>query len=297
VQDNIFTRGTDQYPMDLTSAYNLLLNYKPPPTAPTSRRNYNRDNDEVSRLTFLQHGAPIPGSDGTLDAYIKCYNCQSLGHYVSVCPQADQEQGGVQLLQATQEMDESISEFTFIQAYGDTPGFSFQQSEARSDTRPDIIPNTWVLLDSQSTVTVFKNRHLLSNIRPSTNKLCVHTNGVIQTSSLKGTVKHFGDVWYNENSPANILCMAAVRNTCRITMDTSVEAAMHVHCKDGTIMTFREYQTGLYYYDVADAVNSTPNTTSTKRRQQSCFHTTGDRRSGSSASALQKDRTSLRARL
>jgi hypothetical protein len=29
--ENLFTRGTDQYPTDLTSAYNLLLNYKPPP--------------------------------------------------------------------------------------------------------------------------------------------------------------------------------------------------------------------------------------------------------------------------
>jgi hypothetical protein len=28
--ENLFTRGTDQYPMDLTGAYNLLLNYKPP---------------------------------------------------------------------------------------------------------------------------------------------------------------------------------------------------------------------------------------------------------------------------
>jgi hypothetical protein len=174
-----------------------------------------------------------------------------------VCPQADQEQGGVQLLQATQETVGYISEFTFTQAHDETSGFSFQQSHTKTDTRLDIIPNTWVLLDSQSAaVSVFKNRHLLSNIRPSTNKLRVHTNGGIQISSLKGTVKNFGDVWYNENSLANILSMDAVRKTCRITMDTSIEAAMHVHRKDGTIMTFREYQTGLYYYDVADAANS-----------------------------------------
>jgi hypothetical protein len=28
--ENLFTRGIDQYPTDRTSAYNLLLNYKPP---------------------------------------------------------------------------------------------------------------------------------------------------------------------------------------------------------------------------------------------------------------------------
>ncbi len=32
-------------------------------------------------------------------------------------------------------------------------------------------------------------------------------------------------------------------------MDTSVEAAMHVHRADGTIMKFQEYRTGLYYFD------------------------------------------------
>jgi hypothetical protein len=43
--------------------------------------------------------------------------------------------------------------------------------------------------------------------------------------------------------------MAAVRKVCRITMDTSVEAAMNVHRKDGTIMKFKEFCSGLYYYD------------------------------------------------
>jgi hypothetical protein len=28
--ENQYTRGTDDYPLDLTGAYNLLLNYKPP---------------------------------------------------------------------------------------------------------------------------------------------------------------------------------------------------------------------------------------------------------------------------
>jgi hypothetical protein len=246
--------------VDLTSAYNVLLNYKAPSTTQQGQCNQPRDDDDVSGLTFLQNGTTIPGTDGALHEQIKCYNCQNQGHYASVCPQENQEQGGVQLLQATHDtfdgnVDESHSEFTFLH----TEGFSFQQTDARFD----IIPNTWVLLDSQSTVSVFKNNNLLTNIRASPNHLRVHTNGGIQISSQKGTVKHFGDVWYNADSLANILSMAAVRKTCRITMDTSVEAAMNIHRKDGSIMKFREYKSGLYYYDVAD--NSTaPNPTSSK---------------------------------
>ena len=41
--------------------------------------------------------------------------------------------------------------------------------------------------------------------------------------------------------------MAAVRKQCRITMDTSVEAAMYVHRRDGTKMKFKEFSSGLYY--------------------------------------------------
>jgi hypothetical protein len=44
--------------------------------------------------------------------------------------------------------------------------------------------------------------------------------------------------------------MAEVSKVCRITMDTSVESAMHVHRADGTLMTFQEYnKLGLYFYD------------------------------------------------
>ena len=62
-------------------------------------------------------------------------------------------------------------------------------------------------------------------------------------------MKNFGDVWFNENSLANILSMAAVRKMCRITMDASVEASINVHRKDGTAMKFKEYKSGLYYYE------------------------------------------------
>jgi hypothetical protein len=74
-----------------------------------------------------------------------------------------------------------------------------------------------------------------------------------------GTVTNFGDVWFNEDSLANILSMAAVRKVCRITMDTSIEAAMHVHQKDGTVMTFKEYKSGPYYYNTAPKQSNTTN--------------------------------------
>jgi hypothetical protein len=83
----------------------------------------------------------------------------------------------------------------------------------------NITPDTWILLDSQSTVSVLKNWHLLSNIRASDSPLCIHTGGV-QFSSQVGTVKTIGEVWFNPDSLANIMPMAKVSEVCRITMDT-----------------------------------------------------------------------------
>jgi hypothetical protein len=116
------------------------------------------------------------------------------------------------------------SEFSFMQLGHTQQDFLFAQTA----TGQSIIPHTWILLDSQSTVSVFKNRDLLTNIWPSTQTLCVHTNGSTQTSIEMGHVKNFGNVWFNANSLA-ILSMAEVRKVCQITMDTSVKASMNVH--------------------------------------------------------------------
>jgi hypothetical protein len=64
--------------------------------------------------------------------------------------------------------------------------------------------------------------------------------------------------------------MAVVSKVCRITMDTAVENAMHVHQADGTLMTFQEYKSGLYLYDAAD---SSPNPSSKTKGAYLFLHT------------------------
>ena len=65
-----------------------------------------------------------------------------------------------------------------------------------------------------------------------------------------GTLAGYGEVWYNPKSLANILSMAAVRRRFRITMDTSVDAAMIIHLPSGEKLRFAEGPSGLYYYNV-----------------------------------------------
>jgi hypothetical protein len=88
----------------------------------------------------------MPGTDGTTHDRIKCYNCNTLGHYASVCPKEADEQGGVQMLQIAPEnpvetTNESYhSEFTFLnlQEQAEENNFLFHQK----DKGYSIIPDT-----------------------------------------------------------------------------------------------------------------------------------------------------------
>jgi hypothetical protein len=58
-------------------------------------------------------------------------------------------------------------------------------------------------------------------------------------------------------------------------MDTAVEATMNVHRQDGTIMQFKEYHSGLYYFDTA-AQTSTTNIDTSTATDYLFLHTVAD---------------------
>ena len=249
---NQYSRGNDQYPKNLTGAYELLLTHintddvKPPRFHKKYADRRNDHRKEVNALQFLQSAERIPGIDGITHEGITCFSCRQSGHYASACPTVNPAESkkpvtGVQLMQLDSPVVQTHhSDVTFLQ----------------SNDRYNMIPSSWILLDSQSTVSVFNNRRLLKNVRPTKDILKVYTNGGTQLSNQEGDNDVFGKVWYNQESLANILSLALVRRTCRVTYDSSVECAFNVLCPDGTTMKFREYDSGLYFFDTADS-NST----------------------------------------
>jgi len=225
---NQFSRGNNQYPKDLTAAHALLVSFKQTreyvPRRGRQLDEYVAPIADVTGVSFAQAGL-IAGTDGAVHKHITCFGCQAKGHYSNSCPKVsggnDSTGRGVQLMQVMEANTAPSTELHDTTDYG----FTF----VLLDGRYDLIPPSWVLLDSQLTISVFRNKHLLSSVRDSDHSMKVFTNGGTQTSSMVGEVRNFGTVWYNPNSLANILSLAEVRKKFRVTMDSAIEAALCVH--------------------------------------------------------------------
>jgi len=262
--ENNFTRGTDQYPTSITETYNLLVNYKKPenkerhsraPRANGGDRNTSVQQDELAFVQQVQPNVPLED--------VQCYNCQQMGHYATTCTSArvTRHQAAIQLLQHC-----TIEEATFEDEESDFDDdedihFSFNLTDAITLTQAHMIDPNWILLDSESTVSIFSNGKYLKNIRHcgTAKGLRIYSNGGSQDTHMIGDLPGFGTVWYNKGSLANILSLAAVRKICRVTMDTMTEAAIIVHKHNGDKMKFTESANGLYYYDVKSSSTKSSN--------------------------------------
>jgi hypothetical protein len=242
--------GQDNYPRTMTRTYDILTKYK----TPNRRRNDEggrgagrggRDeNNRASGRSFLQTGDQggdsgntrvVTGTDGRRFPDVRCYRCQSNGHYSGNCPGTPSQhlQVGLCLIQAS------------------------PTSTQHNTVNPD-----WLLLDSCSTVSSINNGKFLQSIKTCKqgDEMRVYTNGGSQDYDKFGTLKFFPfDVFYNPASMANILALKDVADRFKITMDTTKERAMLVHVSNDTIVRFSECGNGLYYFDTSTIHNLTKN--------------------------------------
>jgi hypothetical protein len=283
--ENAYTQGDDKYPVDLTEAYKLLTNWKQETRtmAQVARRiadipevAFTNVTDDTEGSTAQMTFANVARGTTVDQSLIQCYHCQQLGHYANDCTNPRVERAGrsagnggsaprsdVQLL-----MDAVIED-----DHGD---FSFHTTgHARAK-----LPESWILLDNQSTVNIFYNGKLLQNIRPMDTYVNVQCNAGTTRTNLMGTLKGFGDVWYHPNGIANILSMALVEELYPVTY--TKERGFVVHKTNGTTRRFVKSDRGLYYMDTDHKEGDT-------ERAQECevalIHTVSDKRSSYTAKA------------
>ena len=129
--------------------------------------------------------------------------------------------------------------------------FAMVNPRGPSGLVPPELPRDALLLDSESSNSVFFNADLLTNLRRVATPLTLHSNGGTHTADQIGEFHGLGapmTVWFNQHSMANILALNEVRRTFRVTLDTDEELAFRVHLADNTILRFTEHDSGLYVH-------------------------------------------------
>jgi len=149
--------------------------------------------------------------------------------------------------------DNDLSEESYTEddEYEEYEGFAFLHDDVVCSTQDKAgIPKTWILLDSQSTVDVFSNPHLLTNIRISKTTLMLHCNAGKAIVQQKGDLKGYGTIWYYPEGIENILSLHKVQEKYKVTYDSSTMARFVVHKSAGTNRIFKPSKKGLLFSDV-----------------------------------------------
>jgi hypothetical protein len=127
-------------------------------------------------------------------------------------------------------------------------GVSLHQNEI-SD-RP--VEYEWILLDNQSTLDVFSNPNLLTNIRESERSMTIHCNAGKTTTSQVGNLDGYGTVWYNPSGIANILSLSCViSNGYVVQYDSQNGNEFVLRGPNGHEIKFKQSEQGLYYVNGA----------------------------------------------
>ena len=122
-------------------------------------------------------------------------------------------------------------------------GNESEESQFTFCTSPQAngIPNTWILLDNQSTIDVFTNPKLLKNIRPTQRVMQIHSVGGVSRTNMIGDLPGYGTVWYHKGGIANILSLSQVcKKGYTVTYSSEEGNVFTVFKKDGTKRIFKQ---------------------------------------------------------
>jgi len=94
---------------------------------------------------------------------------------------------------------------------------------------PGVALKDLILLDSDSTDTIFCNPKYVKNVRQAESTLELRTNGGPLVSNQICDIPDLGKAWFNKDSIAIIISFAHMTSKYKVTYDSEKEKAFLVH--------------------------------------------------------------------
>ena len=242
------------YPATLTDAYNILVNYKP--KQQNRDRNKNRGGSEG--MAFVQEEDEEEENDNKPSARGQGRGKGGRGgrNRGGGRGNGGGSKGNTEERAGGNKGPDSNANFILQEAdnVDSKPGFPAYSVDLRpvesclaNNTSSKRLPPTWLIMDSASSVDLVSNREFLINIHKAEAPLRVLCNAGVVEITHKATMPGYpNDVWYHPNGVANILGLHNVGRCFRVTYDSSIDDAFHLHRKDGTTVLFTPSEKGLY---------------------------------------------------
>ena len=239
-----FLYKNDIYPKDLTEAFELLEYHSKrhgKKQGKRSKSNSNPPNNEdvVQGAQYATQNRNTKSGTKGSEADMKevtCYYCKAQGHYANECPLREDKIGETHLTkgEASDDSDRDAGDKDLITSY------CYHLDDLAQHDEDSI------LIDTGSTVSIFNNEEMLTNVREVSQTMRAITNGGHQDSNKKGILPGFFPVWVNPHSRLNILAWSDIRRKFRITADTAESNEITVHLENDRKMKFEEVKSGLY---------------------------------------------------
>jgi len=286
---NDYNKGSNNYPESATASYDLLIHddrsaQQTPVIQGSHAVAFNTVGETGAEVTGVTASATQPNRH----MHITCRRCGKQGHFADKCKEFLHANGTV-LLASTSEGTAGVgstststaivaynpiqdtalvnigsvatSEFMMLSSEVVMDGTTFKQHQ---DLTGQPLPRTWILLDSQSTVDVFCNRDLLSNIRVSDTECRISCNaGVVVVRMIGDLGGYPSPVWYHPDGIANILSLHRVTQHFAVSYDSHQNnGGFMMTRKDGTVRVFKKSIAGLHYCDTVEYETTLINTVS-----------------------------------
>jgi hypothetical protein len=261
-----YAMGHNQFPGDIQKAVDIMSNHRFDNQKDTNRKHNKNKNKESEKSEVKKESSFAQSAEKMV-----CYCCGKKGHGVPKCPERDSRKKedwavntkkGVNHNQQESNIDDNSvrsekDDTSVASSSGKKKGWSgvqlnfLEKKKFENDNNLYSLKTSSIILDNGSTLSIFGNPDMVTNIRKSDITLELATNAGTRECNKIADVPGFGTVWFDERAIANIFGLSDLKKKHDISYNSKNEDKFTVHMADGDV-DFICNKDGLYEYKVSD---------------------------------------------